>query len=347
MQLSMTVPCAGDIRATTDLVVQLEAAGLDRVVVPEAYSMDAVSAIGYLAARTSRVEIGSGILNVFSRSPALLGMTAAGCDAVSQGRFFLGVGASGPQVVEGFHGIPYEKPLARTREVIEIVRQVLRREPVVHEGAVLTVPLAPGLGTGLGKPLKLINHPVRPSVPIWWASLMAKAVEATAEVADGWMPVFYLPERAKLVWGAALDAGLARRSPSLGRLQVLAGGPTAVGEHVQVELARAALRTQVALYVGGMGARGKNFYNTICRQYGWEREAEQVQDLYLEGRVKEAEAAVPDELVEGLHLCGPRGFVQERIAAHREAGVTSLLIEPVPGEDPIRTVAAMRALIDA
>lgn len=199
----------------------------------------------------------------------------------------------------------------------------------------------------MGKALNPINHPVRPAVPIWWASLMSRAVGATAEIADGWMPVFFLPERAKLVWGAALEAGLAKRSPELGTLEIVAGGPTAIGDDAPVDQARAAVRKQAGLYVGGMGARGKNFYNTICQQYGWEAEAKLVQDLYLDGKMDEAEAALPEGLVEGLHLCGPKGYVLDRIAAYRETGVTSLSIEPMPGTDPVRMVRTMRELVDA
>jgi F420-dependent oxidoreductase-like protein len=347
MKLSMTIPYAGDIKTSAKLVVQLEKAGLDMVFVPEAYSFDSISAIGYLCALTERIEIGTGILNVYSRSPALLGMTAAGCDFVSNGRFFLGLGASGPQVIEGFHGVPYDKPLTRTREVIEVVRQVLRREVLSYDGDVLHIPLPADQGSGLAKPLKLINHPVRPVVPIWWASLMGKAVEATAELADGWMPIFYLPERAQQVWGAPLARGAARRSADLGPLQIVAGGPTAIGDDLPVDLVRAGVRHQTALYVGGMGARGKNFYNTICQQYGWEAEAATVQDLYLDGRKEEAAAALPAELVDGLHLVGPEGFVRERVAAFRDAGVTVLAVEPVPGMDPVGMVEKMRAIVDA
>jgi F420-dependent oxidoreductase-like protein len=243
--------------------------------------------------------------------------------------------------------MPYDKPLARTRETIEIVRKVLRREVVQYDGQVFTVPLPADQGSGLGKALKLINHPVRPAVPIWWASLMSKAVEATAEVADGWMPVFFVPERSKLVWGAALDAGLAKRSADLGPLQIVAGGPTCVGDDAPVELAEAAVRKQAALYVGGMGARGQNFYNDIARRYGYEAAAKTIQDLYLDGKKDEAAAAIPQGLVDGLHLCGPAGYVRDRIAAYREAGVTSLSIEPLPGTDPVRMVETLRALVDA
>jgi F420-dependent oxidoreductase-like protein len=347
MKLAMLVPYAGDVKSTIDLVVALEGAGLDQVFVPEAYSFDAISTVGAIAALTSRIEIGTGVLNVYSRTPALLAMTAAGCDAISNGRFILGLGASGPQVIEGFHAVPYDKPLARIRETIEVVRMVLRREVLSYDGKALHIPLPAGQGTGLAKPLKLINHPVRANVPIWWASLMPKAVQATAEVADGWVPVFFVPDRADIVWGDALRAGLANRPAELGTLQIVAGGPAAVGDDAPVDVARAAVRKQAALYVGGMGARGKNFYNTVCTQYGWGDEARTVQDLYLDGKKAEAAAALPEGLVDGLHLAGPKGYVAERLAAYREAGVTSLFVEPVAGSDPVRMIAAMRELIDA
>ncbi|HEY2832647.1 MAG TPA: LLM class F420-dependent oxidoreductase [Sporichthyaceae bacterium] len=347
MKLAMLVPYAGDVKSTIDLVVALEAAGLDQVFVPEAYSFDAISTVGAIAALTSRIEIGTGVLNVYSRTPALLGMTAAGCDAISNGRFILGLGASGPQVIEGFHAVPYDTPLARIRETIEVVRMILRREVLEYDGKALHIPLPAGQGTGLAKPLKLINHPVRSNVPIWWASLMPKAVQATAEVADGWVPVFFLPERADVVWGDALRAGLAKRPAELGTLQIVAGGPAAIGDDAPVEVARGAVRKQAALYLGGMGARGKNFYNTVATQYGWGDEAREVQDLYLDGKKAEAAAALPADLVDGLHLVGPKGYVAERIAAYRQAGVTSLFVEPVEGTDPVRMIAAMRELIDA
>ena len=176
---------------------------------------------------------------------------------------------------------------------------------------------------------------------------MPRAVEATAEIADGWMPVFFMPERAELVWGEPLRAGLAKRAAGLGPLQIVAGGPAAIGEDAPVERARESVRERTALYVGGMGARGKNFYNTVCTNYGWESEAAEVQDLYLAGKKAQAAAALPAELIDGLHLTGPKGYVAERIAAYREAGVTSLFVEPVPGADPVAMVAAMRELLDA
>jgi F420-dependent oxidoreductase-like protein len=346
MKLATVVPYDGDFRATARQVVAMEAAGLDTVFVPEAYSFDAVSQVGYLASLTERLEIGTGIVNVYSRSPALLGMTAAGCDYVTGGRFFLGLGASGPQVIEGFHAIPYDRPLARTREVIDVVRAVLRREVVRYDGKAVTVPLPPGTGTGLGRPLKLINKPLRARVPIWWAALMPGAVQATAEVADGWIPMLYVPELAGLVWDEPLKAGLAKRQAGLGPLDIVAGGRVAIGDNLDVTGLRDGLRPFLALYIGGMGARGKNFYNDIAAAYGYGDAAREIQDHYLAGRKREAEAAVPARLLESLTLIGPAGYVRDRVQAFRDAGVTYLNAEPV-GPDPVRTIAGLRAILDS
>lgn len=349
MKLSMGINYAGGFKEAVDRVVELEKAGLDQVWVAEAYSFDAISQIGYLAAKTSRVEIGTGIVNVYSRTAALMAMTAAGCDYVSDGRFILGLGASGPQVIEGFHGVPYEKPMQRIKEYIEICRDVWKREkPLVYEGKAVQVPLPAGEGTGLGKPLKIINHPVRPDIPIWWASLKDKSVEATAELADGWLPIMFYPEKYHNVWGDQLKAGLAKRDASLGRLEISAGGMLAIDESLTGEAQTKVLdmaRPNMALYVGGMGARGKNFYNDICRDYGFEKEAVEIQDLYLDGKKDEAAAKVPGEWLLHSHLVGPRGWVKERIAAYREAGVTMLQVNPV-GPDPVRQIEALRELVD-
>ncbi len=349
MKLSMTINYAGGFKETVDQVVALERAGLDIVWVAEAYSFDAISQIGYLAAKTERIEIGTGILNVYSRTPALMAMTAAGCDYVSDGRFVLGLGASGPQVVEGFHGVPYEKPMARIKEYIESCRMIWKREQKFeYHGQVVDVPLPEGQGTGLGKPLKIINHPVRPSIPIWWASLMGLSVTATAEVADGWLPIFFDPDKFQQVWGNELKSGLAKRSAELAPLQIQAGGMVAIGEEFVGDLAAKVLdasRPHVALYVGGMGARDQNFYNTIARKYGYEREAAEIQDLYLDGKKAEAAAAVPEEMLRGINLVGPPSLVKERIGAYKEAGVTVLNVQAV-GPDPVRTVETLRGLLD-
>ena len=349
MKLSMMINYVGDFPASAQQVVELEKVGLDIVWVAEAYSFDSISQLGYLAAVTNTVQIGTGIVNVYSRTPALMAMTAAGCDYVSGGRFILGLGASGAQVIEGFHGVPYEQPMVRIREYIDVCREVWKREkPLEYSGRTVQVPLPKGQGIGLGKPLKLINKPVRPRIPIWWASLMGKSVEATAEMADGWMPIFVWPERMGSVWGTALAAGLAKRDPSLAPLEVSAGGMLFIDDSLGAEQQSQVLdfaRPSTALYVGGMGARGKNFYNDICRAYGYEREATEIQDLYLDGKKDEAAAKVPGEWLLHSHLVGPRGWVKERLAAYREAGVTMLQVNPV-GPDPVRQIEALRELVD-
>jgi F420-dependent oxidoreductase-like protein len=313
----------GDISGQADELCQLEQAGADYIWVAESYSFDAVSALGYLAARTSRATLASGILNVFSRTPALLGMTAAGLDALSKGRFMLGLGASGPQVIEGFHGLPYDAPVTRLRETVDICREVWRREDkLTYAGRKYTLPLPPEQGTGLGKPLKIINRPYREHIPIALATLGDKSVEMTAEIADAWLPAFFMPDAASRVWGDALARGTAKRDPALPPLEIFAGGTVAIGRGL--EHLRDVARPNVALYVGGMGAREKNFYNAIFRQYGFEDEAEEIQSLYLAGRKSEAEARVPDRFLEATSLIGDPGFVRERLHAYREAGVTCL-----------------------
>jgi F420-dependent oxidoreductase-like protein len=326
-------------------VAELERAGLDVVLVAEAYSFDAISRVGYLAAVTERVQIGTGIINVYSRTATAIGQTAAGCDYVSGGRFILGLGTSGPQVIEGFHGVPYEKPRSRTLDVIEVVRKVVAREVVVHDGPTVKVPLPPGAGgTGLGKPLKLIDHPVRPAVPIWWAAMLDRAVESAAEIADGWMPLMFVPERAHDVWGAALDAGTAKRDAGMQPLDVIAGGKLAIGDDVDTDAALDSARPELALYVGGMGARGKNFYNDIVARAGYGDAARKVQDLYLDGHKDDAAVAVPRELLEQMHLVGPASHVAERIEAYRQAGVTTLLVQPI-GPDPVAALTQLRELL--
>ncbi len=332
MKLSTALMYNGNPRDAADQVVALEQAGLDTVWVAEAYGFDSPTLMGYLAAKTETIEIGAAILNVYSRTPALLAQTAAGLDNVSGGRAILGLGASGPQVVEGWHGMPYSKPLGRTREAIEIIRAALRREKLQFQGKSFTLPLPEGEGTGLGKPLKMLTHPERDSVPIYIAALGPKSVEGAAEYADGWLPFLYTPEGATRVWGDSLSAGQAKRSADLAPLEIAAGGMVAVGDDVKGLLDFA--RPLFALYIGGMGARGKNFYNDLACQYGYEKEAREIQDLYLDGKKKEAEAAVPLELLEQVNLVGPESYVKERIEAFRESGVTNLQITPASDDNP-------------
>ncbi|MFC4907899.1 LLM class F420-dependent oxidoreductase [Actinomadura gamaensis] len=330
MRIGMALNYSGGFKETVAELADYEKAGLDIVYVAEAYSFDAVSQLGYIAAKTERLEIASGILQIYSRTPTLMAMTAAGLDYVSEGRFTLGIGASGPQVIEGFHGVPYTAPLGRTREIVDICRKVWRRERLQHEGKFYNIPLPEGQGTGLGKPLKIINHPVRADIPVLIAAIGPKNVEMTAEIANGWEPIFYLPEKAKDVWGEALAAGRAKRDPSLGELDVVGQAPLAIGDDVQGFLEFG--RPMAALYIGGMGAKGKNFYNNLCRRYGWEKEAEEIQDLYLAGKKDEAAAKVPYELLEKMSLIGSEGHVRERLAAMKESGVTTLNVTPIAGD---------------
>jgi F420-dependent oxidoreductase-like protein len=346
VRIGLGINYAGGFKEVAAEVADLERAGLDIVFVPEAYSFDAVSALGYLAASTERVQLASGILQLYTRTPTLTAMTAAGLDYVSDGRFILGLGASGPQVIEGFHGVPYDAPIARTREVIDICRQVWRRETVQHHGKHYTIPLPAEQGTGLGKPLKLINKPVRERIPILVAALGPKNVELAAEIAEGWQPIFYLPEKAQDVWGKALASGQAKRDPALGDLDVYAGPALAIGENV--EPMREFVKPQLALYIGGMGAKDKNFYHTLATRYGYGAAADRIQELYLSGDKDSAVKAVPDELVRDISLIGTRGFVKERLAAFREAGVTALNVVPIAATpaDRIKLIETLRELVD-
>lgn len=345
MRIGLSINYAGGFKDVAAEVADLENAGLDIVFVPEAYSFDAVSALGYLAASTQRVELASGILQLYTRTPTLTAMTAAGLDYVSDGRFTLGLGASGPQVIEGFHGVTYDAPIGRTREVIEICRQVWRREPVQHRGKHYTIPLPADRGTGLGKPLKLINSPVRARIPILVAALGPKNVEMAAEIAEGWQPIFYLPEKARDVWGESLAAGRAKRAAELGELEIYAGPVLAIGENT--EPLREFVKPHLALYIGGMGAKGKNFYHALATKYGYGPQADRIQELYLAGDKDGAAKVVPDDLVRDVNLIGSREFVKERVAAFREAGVTTLNVAPMASTpaERVKLIEALRQLV--
>ncbi|WP_243789048.1 LLM class F420-dependent oxidoreductase [Saccharopolyspora gloriosae] len=335
MRIGMPLNYSGGFKETVDELATYEKAGLDIVYVAEAYSFDAVSQMGFIAARTERLEVASGILQIYTRTPTLTAMTAAGLDFVSNGRFTLGIGASGPQVIEGFHGVPYNAPLGRTRELVDICRQVWRRERVQHEGKNYQIPLPEGQGTGLGKPLKLINHPVRPNIPIMIAAIGPKNVAMVAEIGDAWEPIFYVPEKAGEVWGESLAAGKAKRNPELGELDVVGQAPLAIGDDVDALVD--SMRPMLALYIGGMGAKGKNFYNDLACRYGYEAEAAEIQDLYLAGKKDEAAAKVPDDLVAKSTLIGSEGHVRERLAAFKESGVTTMNVTPLAGSFEERT----------
>ena len=345
MKISMMMSYAGGFEESVAEIVALEREGLDTVWVPEAYGFDAPSLMGYVAAKTSSVRIASGILPIYTRTPTLLAMTAAGVDALSGGRAMLGLGASGPQVIEGFHGVPYDAPLTRTREIIEICRKVWKRERLEYQGRKYTMPLPEDQGLGLGKPLKMITHPVREEVPIAVAALGQKSVEMTAELADGWLPVFFHPTRWRERWGAAIDAGTARREASRAPLEIFVGGGVGIGEGL--EKLRDRGRPMMALYVGGMGARKKNFYNDVFASYGYEKEAKLIQDLYLSGKKREAEAAIPSDFIEQTTLVGPEGFVKDRLVQYKEAGVTSLNVQLSGNtlDERLRTLGQLREIL--
>jgi len=299
------------------IVHAAEALGYDSVWAAEAWGTDAVSVLAWLGASTTRIRLGSAIMQMPGRTPANTAMTAATLDLMSGGRFILGLGTSGPQVVEGWHGQAWGKPLVRTREYVEIVRAALRREVVEHHGEHYRIPYDGPGATGLGKPLKLMLRPLRAEIPIYLAAIGPKNVALAAEIADGWLPIFVDPERFDAAFGESVSA--ARDG-----FEVAATVNVLVGDDVQA--LRDSLKPHIALYVGGMGAKGKNFYNSLVRRYGWEAEADRIQELYLGGRQRDAIAAVPDELVDALSLVGPKERIRDRLEAWRETPVTTLVV---------------------
>jgi len=309
-----------------DLVTTAERLGYDSVWAAEAWGSDAVTVLSWIAARTEHIKIGSAILQMPARTPAATAMTAVTLNELSGGRFLLGLGLSGPQVVEGWHGLPYGKPLPRTREYLDIVRMIVaRRHPARFDGEHYQLPYRGEDATGLGKPLKLITRPTHP-LPIYLAAIGPGNVKLTAEIADGWLPVFYSPYRSIDVFGPPLAAGFAA-SGDPGKAARFAVVPTV---HVVVDedvaAARDRVRPHIAFYLGGMGARGRNFYNDLARRYGYEEAATRIQDLHLDGNRREAIAAVPDALVDEVALVGPTARIRDRLAAWRESDVTTLAV---------------------
>lgn len=341
MQVSMQVSYYDRFRPAVDQVVEYEKLGLDAAWISEAYGFDSPSLMGYLAAKTRRIKIGAGILPIYSRSPALIAQTAAGLDEVSEGRAILGLGASGPQVIEGWHGVPYDKPVARTKEIIQICRDVWSRQSLRSDG-VYQIPLPPGVGTGYGKPLKLLTKPMRDNIPIFVASLGPKSVEMTFAHADGWLPIFYIPEKAQHVWGDSIRRGLLEREPQLASPEVVGGGLLAIGEDIGhlVDLGRSTL----ALYIGGMGARDKNFYFELACNYGYEEQALKIREFYLSGEKTKAMAEVPEDLLRATSLIGPRSYIEDRVAAYKESGVTIMNVTPV-GTNPSASFAKFAEIV--
>jgi len=337
MQLALNLNYSGaSVALDMDKVLEAERLGYTSVWTAEAYGSDAVTPAAWIAARTTRIHVGTGIMQIPARTPAMTAMTAMTLDALSGGRFRLGLGVSGPQVVEGWHGQAFGKPLTKTREYVDIVRAILRREkPVEFRGDYYQIPYAGPDATGLGKPLKSILHG-RATLPIYLAAVGPKNVALAAEIADGWIPVFFSARRGAMFreW---LAEGFKRSARPHDRFDVMPMVPVVIG--ADVAACRAVVKPRIALYVGGMGARGRNFYNDIARRYGYEGAAKTIQDLYLAGKKAEAEAAVPDELVDEVALCGPRERIRERLAEWKASGVTTLMI--AGDTDAVRTMAEL------
>ena len=304
------------------VVQEAERLGYDSIWSAEAYGSDAATVLSWLAAGTSRIKLGSAIFQIPGRSPAMTAMTAATIDQLSGGRMLLGIGASGPQVAEGWHGQRFARQLQRTREYVAVVRMALARDRVDYHGETLELPLP----DGPGKALKLMIAPVQERIPIYLAAIGPRNTQLAGEIADGWIPTLFSPEHVS-EFRSLLEEGAARAGRSLNGFDIT---PT-VNVYVSDDrdAARDLMRPYLALYVGGMGSREQNFYNRLIQRYGYEAEAKEIQDVYLAGKKDEAAAAIPAEMIDQVSLCGPREVVRERIAAFREAGVGTLMLTPM------------------
>jgi F420-dependent oxidoreductase-like protein len=341
MRLGLALGYAPPGTNPTELVAlaqEAERLGYDSAWAAEAWGTDAVTVLSWLAATTTTLKIGSAILQMPARTPAMTAMTAATLDLMSGGRFLLGLGTSGPQVVEGWHGQPWGKPLGRTREYVEIVRAALDRDVVEHHGEHYGIPYTGPGATGLGKPLKMMMRPLRADIPIYLAAMGPKNVALAAEIADGWLVVWASGTRFQETFGPSLEEGFAHGNRDRAAFDVAAWVPVVVTD--DLEVGYSVVKPQLALYAGGMGAKGKNFYNSLIRRYGYEVEAERIQSLYLDGKKMEAAAAVPDELADEVALIGPRERVAERLEAWRDSGVTTLMVS-ARDLDSLRTMAEL------
>jgi F420-dependent oxidoreductase-like protein len=335
VKLGLSIPYTDHVprELVLEAVKAADRIGYDTLWVPEAYGSDAFTVLTQFACVTERIKLATGIVNVFSRSPALLGQTAASLDAISGGRFVLGLGTSGHQVVEGWHGVPFERGVRRMRETVEIVRSVLRRERLDYQGEIFE----------LHGGLKLIGHPVRDSVPIYLATLTPSGIELAGEVADGWLPVFFSHRHFEDVLLPSLRRGAERSGRPLDQLSICVAQAVVVTD--DIEAGRQAIRPHLALYIGGMGSRERNYYNRLFRSYGFEAEAERVQELYLAHRRGEAMAAVTDEMVDLVTIAGPVEECRRRLGELEAAGVHEVAISlQVPGDDPAAMLAALEGL---
>jgi F420-dependent oxidoreductase-like protein len=321
------------------VVREAEQLGYDSVWTAEAYGSDSATVLAWLAAQTSKLKLGSAIFQMPGRSPAMTAMTAATIDELSGGRMLLGIGSSGPQVAEGWHGQRFGRQLQRTREYISVVRQALARERLEYHGETIELPLP----DGPGKPLKLMISSVQERIPIYLAAIGPKNTALAGEIADGWIPTFFSPEHVGEL-RSLLEEGAARAGRSLDGFEIAPTVNAFVSD--DREMARNVMRPVLALYIGGMGSRKQNFYNQLVQRYGFEQAASEIQDLYLDGKKTEAGAAIPDDLIDQVSLCGPSDAVRDRIAAFREAGVGTLMITPMAFtvEDRIAQLQAVAEL---
>ena len=335
---------AGNDAENLALAVEADRLGYAVCWAAEAYGSDAVTVLAWVAAQTRTIDVGSAVLQIPARTPAMTAMTAATLDTLSGGRFRLGLGLSGPQVSEGWHGVRFDRPLARTREYVDIVRTALRREAVAYQGRHYQLPLP----DGPGKALRLIVHPVRPEIPIYLAAVGPKNLALTGEIADGWLAIFFSPEHAALsldpIRSARAASGRGPASDPLAGFDVVASVPVSVAD--DVETAADPLRGYAALYVGGMGSREQNFYNALARRMGFDEAATAVQDLYLDHRPRDAAAAVPLEFIDATSLLGPWDRIRARLVAFADAGVTTLSVTPI-GRDLDERLRLLRGLADA
>jgi len=335
---------AGYSGATIDLpmemILEADRLGYYAVWTAEAYGSDAVSPLAWIGARTESIRLGTAIMQMPARTPAATAMTAITLDQLSGGRFILGLGLSGPQVVEGWHGLPYGKPLGKTREYVSIIRSILRREaPLIHSGKHYEIPYRGPDATGLGKPLKSILHG-RADIPIYLAAIGPKNIELTAEIADGWLPIFFSPENYDRTFRAHVEKGLSKagNGKSMADFDIAPSVPVVIDDDLGV--ARNALKPFLALYIGGMGARGRNFYFDLACRIGYEDSARVIQDHYLEGRKFEAVGAVPDALVDEVALVGPKARVKERLELWRSSPITTMNLV-VHDVETMRTMAEL------
>ncbi len=323
MRLGLMIGYAsGKVDLPMDLIREADRLGVYAVWTSESWGSDAITPLAWIGAQTERIHLGTAIMQMPARTPAATAMTAATLDQLSNGRFLLGLGLSGPQVVEGWHGQPYGKPLGKTREYVSIVRSALRRQgALTHDGDHYQIPYQGADATGLGKPLKMMLHP-RADMPIYLAAIGPKNVELAAEIADGWLPIFFAPERYAETYQAQVDAGLAKAGKTIAEFDIAPSVPVAVRD--DLETCWNQFKPMLALYIGGMGAKGKNFYYDLACRYGYEEAATTIQDLYLEGKRIEAIAAVPNGLVDAVSLCGSKERVRDRLALWQSSPITTL-----------------------